>query len=363
MVALSSLPDIAAEDFVWVNFDLSYALVANHTYALVMQAPDGDASNMGWYLCNSSGTYTGGMVCHSYDGGSNWDSDSSYDALFQELGNAGSDIIPPASVTDLTTSSPTSNSITLTWTAPGDDGSTGTASQYDIRYSTAVITDNNWDSASQVTGEPAPQIAGTNQSFTVTGLNPSTTYYFAIKTADEVANWSIISNSPGGTTSSVTEQLYENVTNDNNGGNIGGTYWLAQTFTPAASHTVTMIKLKLARSTATPSGNINVSIRNTGINGIPTGEDLAAAAVLFSGLSDEDYAVYTFSLNQGVSVTQGQTYAIIFNAPSMTVDDLFYRYQTNSGLTIGRSFSSDSGGYWNPVDAGDCAYFEEWGIP
>ena len=85
-------------------------------------------------------------------------------------------------------------SVTLTWTAPGDDGNTGTASQYDIRYSTSPINDGNWDAAIQVQGEPDPQPAGTEESFTITGLEPNTAYYFAIMTADEVPNWSGLSN-------------------------------------------------------------------------------------------------------------------------------------------------------------------------
>ncbi len=88
----------------------------------------------------------------------------------------------------------TSDAITLTWTAPGDDGGTGTATQYEIRYSTAPINEGNWLSAALAANPPAPQAPGTQESFTVTGLNPSATYYFAIKTADEVPNWSPISN-------------------------------------------------------------------------------------------------------------------------------------------------------------------------
>jgi RHS repeat-associated protein len=80
---------------------------------------------------------------------------------------------------------------------------TGTATRYDIRYSTSAITAGNFASASQASGEPLPQIAGTNQSFVVQGLSPSTTYYFAIKTADEALNWSAVSNSPSGTTSAA----------------------------------------------------------------------------------------------------------------------------------------------------------------
>ena len=95
---------------------------------------------------------------------------------------------------------PTSSSLRLTWTAPGDDGSTGTAAQYDIRDPTSPINESNWASATQVTGEPTPFPAGGGQDFVVTGLSPGTTYYFAIKTADEVPNWSVISNCPNGTT-------------------------------------------------------------------------------------------------------------------------------------------------------------------
>jgi hypothetical protein len=111
------------------------------------------------------------------------------------------DTIPPAVVTNLATGDTTASSIVLTWTAPGDDGATDTASQYDIRYSTSAITsETEWESAAQCANEPLPLLAGTVQSFTVTGLSPSTTYYFALKTADEVPNWSEFSNSPSGTT-------------------------------------------------------------------------------------------------------------------------------------------------------------------
>jgi hypothetical protein len=110
---------------------------------------------------------------------------------------------PPAAIADLAAGSPTSASITLTWTAPGDDGSVGTATTYDIRYSTSTINEGNWASATQASGEPTPQVAGTVQNMVVSGLNSGTTYYFAMKTSDEVPNTSAISNVASGTTGSA----------------------------------------------------------------------------------------------------------------------------------------------------------------
>ena len=110
----------------------------------------------------------------------------------------------PDAVTDLATGTVTTSSVALSWTAPGDDGATGTATTYDVRYSTSTITAGNWASATQATGEPAPSVAGSAETFTVTGLSESTTYYFAIKTSDEVPNESAISNVPSTATADGT---------------------------------------------------------------------------------------------------------------------------------------------------------------
>ena len=104
------------------------------------------------------------------------------------------DITSPAAVSDLAISSVLATSVTLSWTSPGDDGNIGNALQYDIRYSSSVITEANWGSATQCIGEPSPQPSGNTESFTVTGLSPGNTYYFSLKTADEVPNWSELSN-------------------------------------------------------------------------------------------------------------------------------------------------------------------------
>ena len=110
------------------------------------------------------------------------------------------DTTAPAAVSNLSASNATASSIDLSWAAPGNDGSTGTATSYDIRYSTTTITDGNFSSAAQVSGEPAPSVAGSSQSMTISGLSVSTTYYFALKTSDEVPNTSGLSNVASTTT-------------------------------------------------------------------------------------------------------------------------------------------------------------------
>ena len=88
---------------------------------------------------------------------------------------------------------------TILWTAPGDDGNTGIASLYDMRYSTDSLTlINNWNACTPcvlIPNMPVPDSAGSPQSFFFgDSLMTGTTYYFAIKTADEVPNWSGISS-------------------------------------------------------------------------------------------------------------------------------------------------------------------------
>jgi hypothetical protein len=88
----------------------------------------------------------------------------------------------------------TSNSVTLTWTAPGDDSLIGNATRYEIRYSTSLITAANFSGATAVANPPAPLATGSTQSFVVVGLLAATPYWFAMRTQDDAGNWSGISN-------------------------------------------------------------------------------------------------------------------------------------------------------------------------
>ena len=104
------------------------------------------------------------------------------------------DLTAPAGVTDLQTANVQTRQLTLTWTASGDDGMSGTARSYDIRMSTGLINDSNFAAATPVAQSLTPKSAGQTESLVVTGLTPGATYSFAVKVSDEVPNASVLSN-------------------------------------------------------------------------------------------------------------------------------------------------------------------------
>ncbi|HZI92655.1 MAG TPA: S8 family serine peptidase, partial [Patescibacteria group bacterium] len=131
---------------------------------------------------------------------------------------ADPDSVAPGSIGDLATNNPGSNTMGLTWTATGDDGGSGTATFYQVRYSTSPIDQNNFGSATRAGNEPAPVASGGTQSMEVRGLAASTGYYFAIEAFDEWGNAGPISNLASGSTlppptagyapSSITDSLF-----------------------------------------------------------------------------------------------------------------------------------------------------------
>jgi hypothetical protein len=89
------------------------------------------------------------------------------------------------------------DSVALAWTAPGDDGNTGTATSYEMRYSETPVSADTagwWASATSVGTMPPPLRAGSRESYIVAGLQAAKTYYFAIRASDEVPNVSGFSN-------------------------------------------------------------------------------------------------------------------------------------------------------------------------
>jgi len=160
-------------------------LQAETTYYFAIKARDETLSNWGWLSNPATGTTL-----------------------------PDPDLTPPGPISDLIAINATDTTINLTWTAPGDDGASGTASEYDIRYATASITDLTWPTATQCTGEPVPQTIGAIEHFSVTNLNPETTYYFGVKTADENPLWSGLSNIASNTTLASLDDIAPGQIND-----------------------------------------------------------------------------------------------------------------------------------------------------
>lgn len=126
----------------------------------------------------------------------------------------------------MTVNSVITNSITLTWTASGDDVNQGIASSYDIRYLTEGSLNNlNWDEAIAVTSVKTPNPAGQAETVVIEGLETGTSYSFAIKVADEAGNWSAISSSLSVTTSAAAKSATKSSTSQIlwiGGGVLGG---------------------------------------------------------------------------------------------------------------------------------------------
>ncbi|XP_002731079.1 calcium-activated chloride channel regulator 1-like [Saccoglossus kowalevskii] len=116
------------------------------------------------------------------------------------------DLYLPSRISDL--ESPSSNydeqTITLRWTAVGDDLDQGTADHYDLRYSTYFSEIlNHFDNATQIIEDDlvvgnltSPLPSGSEENFIVwlPTRGTGTTYYFAVRAVDKADNEGDISN-------------------------------------------------------------------------------------------------------------------------------------------------------------------------
>lgn len=135
----------------------------------------------------------------------------------QQMLNPEPDTTAPAQVTDLRVAQTRMAQATLSWTATGDDGGVGKAGAYDLRYSVDPITDGSWDAATRASIAVNPQSAGSMEEATVSGLLPSTAYYFALKVKDNRGNPSAVSNVATAMTAAGATVIDDNAENGDNG--------------------------------------------------------------------------------------------------------------------------------------------------
>ncbi|WP_263788730.1 trypsin-like serine peptidase [Salinibacter grassmerensis] len=108
--------------------------------------------------------------------------------------NGETDVAPPAPVQDFQISEVDTRepSVTLRWTATGDDGRTGSAQRYLLRYDTTRIESAaDFEQARPVNVPLLPAPAGRTEIATVTssdGLETGRTYYFALVAEDDAGN-------------------------------------------------------------------------------------------------------------------------------------------------------------------------------
>ncbi len=167
--------------------------------AFIQPATSGSSSPSISHMWNTSGTYQIRAKAKDSTGlESGWTPNFSVSVS----GGTSTDVTLPGVPSGLALYSASSGSVTLQWTASGDDGTSGTVSAYDIRYSTTSPSSGNLEtwfsgaiSAASPTFDPATfSPGGSIQRGTVYGLTSGTVYYFALRARDEVYNWSPVSN-------------------------------------------------------------------------------------------------------------------------------------------------------------------------
>jgi len=121
------------------------------------------------------------------------------------LAGAGSggdpgDLVAPSAVLDLLADAVGQTTIDLSWSATGDDGLAGRATDYDLRLFGTAPTPATFAGGLQLAGPDfgpggaAPAAPGTEEDFLVTGLDANRTYYLAIVVVDDAGNRSPMSN-------------------------------------------------------------------------------------------------------------------------------------------------------------------------
>lgn len=164
------------------------------TYSASFKLPEGKVAE--------SASFNGAAITvSSVDGYAQLEALTGEGELIIRMADSGhQDTEAPSAINDLSATALGPDAVQLTWTAPGNDGEIGTAAFYDVRYSTAPITDSNWEEAALATGESKPAAAGSPETMRISGLLSDTTYYFAMRAGDGYLNMSPLSNSANATT-------------------------------------------------------------------------------------------------------------------------------------------------------------------
>jgi subtilisin family serine protease len=128
------------------------------------------------------------------------------------------------------------SSVTMRWLASGDDGATGRANYYDLRYQQGPTID--FPVATPAEGIWTPGPAGSTETFTATGLQPNTEYTFGLVVVDNVGNQSLLTTLTV-VTPPQTVFFWDDMESGLNGWTAGGTWALTTEASNSPTHSWT----------------------------------------------------------------------------------------------------------------------------
>lgn len=218
-----------------------------------------------------------------------------------------------------------------------------------VAYGSEVIADGSLSANDYFWLAPNDLIAGT-------------VYHFRAKAYNGVA-WGYGEDMVFSTEGSPTVYEYLNTGDDGNSAPCYASNTTAQIFTVGSlSHTITSVKLKVARVGTSPD-DVNVSIYHaTAADGDPTGGVLSTATLDGDVLSTVA-TWYEWDIPD-INVEQNQFYAIVMAVPYGDVSNyMLWRWDAGGGVAGGEAtHSSDAGVTWTSDAPADLLY-EIWGEP
>jgi hypothetical protein len=110
------------------------------------------------------------------------------------------DLAAPGTVTDLSVTDATDSSLTLAWTASGDDGHQGRPLHYLLAAAEQPFGEGDFDTTQIMVTHAASVDAGGRETVVLAGLAPARRWWIAVKAVDASGNRSAISNLATGQT-------------------------------------------------------------------------------------------------------------------------------------------------------------------
>ncbi|MFA5858694.1 MAG: carboxypeptidase regulatory-like domain-containing protein [Elusimicrobiota bacterium] len=102
----------------------------------------------------------------------------------------------PSQITDLVAAPGfAAGQVRLVWTAPGEDGTLGSASAYIVKYSASAITSTTtFNAATTYTQTWIPKKRRSREEYILTGFTPGNTYHFSVRSKNFTNDTSRVSN-------------------------------------------------------------------------------------------------------------------------------------------------------------------------